>query len=70
MMRTLDGQIIPHSEFAVQPGMTLEIAIIIRQEGANQNEKCPRCDYLNLNATVHHGWIDWQVCFNLYINHG
>ena len=69
-MRTLDSQIIRHSEFSVQPGMTLEIAIVMQQETAHQNERCPRCDYLNLNATVHHGWIDWQASFNLYTNCG
>jgi hypothetical protein len=36
----------------------------MQQETADQNRNCPRCDYLNLNATVHHGWIDWQAPFN------
>ena len=69
-MRTLDSQIIRHSEFSVQLGMTLKIAIMTQQETAHQNERCPHCDYLNLNATVHHGWIDWQASFNLYTNCG
>ena len=58
-----------HSEFMVQPGMILEIAIIMQQETAHQIERCPRCDHLSLNATVHYGWIDWQACtYKLWLN--
>jgi hypothetical protein len=40
-MRTVDGQIISRSEFAVKPEMTLEMAIIMRHAMTSQNNKCP-----------------------------
>lgn len=59
VLRTMDNRIISQSDFAVQSGMTVEMAIVMRQSTANQKNKCPCCDHLNLNATTHHDWIEW-----------
>ena len=62
-----DGQIIRRSEFAstVQPGMTVEMSIILRQDKAFQDnkQKCPRCHHLNRHAADAGGWIEWKVPF-------
>jgi len=66
VIRPYDGQIICPSEFAstVQPGMVLEISIILRRHEAFQDikETCPRCCLIMGNATVANGWIDCTKC--------
>jgi len=44
--------------------MVLEMSIILRQHTPFQGyeEICPRCRYLNLNATATNGWIDCCQC--------
>lgn len=71
VMRPEDNRVISRSEFtvAVEPGMVLEMSIILWKKSAFQTnkEKCPRpgCGHLNLNVTATHGWIEWKVplCF-------
>ena len=62
-----DGQIIRRSEFAgtVQPGMTLEMSIILRRGEAFQDIKreCPRCYHINRHVADAGGWIEWKVPF-------
>ena len=67
VIRPEDGQIISRSDLAtaVEPGMVLEISIILRQNKTYQDnaKKCPRCNYINYNATG--DWILWKVlCLN------
>ena len=58
-------------EFAntVEPGMVLEMSIILRQHEPFQDnkEKCPRCHHINLNATVTSGWINWDVPLSSFV---
>jgi hypothetical protein len=76
VIRAEDSQIIGPSELAsmAQPGMKLEISIVMRQRVADQR-KCPRCGYINLRAAVR-GWIEWQVSSHItmhkdnYLTHG
>ena len=53
------------SEFAstVEPGMVLEMSIVLRQKIPFQDNKetCPRCGHFNLNVTANSGWIEWKV---------
>jgi hypothetical protein len=65
VMRATDSQIITHSEFVVESGMTLAMAILMRQNMLDQNNKCPRCDHLNSDVILHDGWIEWQVLINI-----
>jgi hypothetical protein len=71
-MRSEDSRVISRTEFAstVQPGMVLEMNIILRKNSTFEanKEKCPRpqCRYINLNVTATRGWIEWRVllcCF-------
>jgi hypothetical protein len=56
-----DNQIIRRSDLiAMEPGMKLEMSIVMRQKTANQ-QKCPRCDHINLQVASRNGWIEWQV---------
>jgi hypothetical protein len=68
VLRTEDHQIISPSELAstVQPGMKLEITIVLRPDTAFQDtkDKCPRCRHINLNVTPDRGWIQWKVLTN------
>jgi len=61
-----DGHIIEASEFAstVQPGMVLEIGIILRQGEANK-KKCPRCYHINRHVALTSGWIEWKVFLSI-----
>jgi hypothetical protein len=65
LVRAVDNGSISRSEFAsmVEPGMIVELSIVVRQRLAFQEdtEKCPRCDFVNLNVAAHNGWIEWQV---------
>jgi hypothetical protein len=67
VMRSQDSRVISPTEFAstVQPGMMLEMNIILRKNSTFQanKEKCPRpqCRYINLHATASQGWIEWRV---------
>jgi hypothetical protein len=65
ILRAEDNQIIPRSEFgtAVEPGMKLEMSIVLWQERMNQN-KCPRCGHMNSQLPTESGWIKWQVPSN------
>jgi hypothetical protein len=64
-----DGQVVQPSEFvsAITPEMVLEISIILRQDERFQygKQKCPRCNNINLDATVKNGWIEWKVFLNI-----
>ena len=48
-------------EFAqeVNPGVVLEMSIVLRHETAYNRETCPRCHHINLSLAVHDGWIAW-----------
>jgi hypothetical protein len=65
MIRAEDCQIISPGEFAssVESGMVLEMSIVLRKRATfeDNEEMCPRCDYVNLNVTSNSGWIEWQV---------
>ncbi|KIM74362.1 hypothetical protein PILCRDRAFT_828352 [Piloderma croceum F 1598] len=65
-----NSQIVRPSELAhtVQPGMKLEMSILLRPEIAFQDAKetCPRCHHINLNATVDLGWIQCRKCSGLF----
>ena len=65
VIRPEDSQTISPSKFAgsVEPGMVLELSVILRQDEALQDNKnkCPRCHFTNRNATFNHGWIEWKV---------
>jgi hypothetical protein len=54
-----DSQIINPSEFAskVEPGMVLEMSIVLRQTNAHSynEKKCPRCGHVNSNVTAYRG---------------
>jgi hypothetical protein len=67
VLRAEDSHMINRSEFAktVEPGMVLEMSIVMRQATAfkDSKEKCPRCHHINVNATVAGGWIEWKVPF-------
>jgi hypothetical protein len=67
VLHAKDNQIIDPSEFAstVEPGMKLEMSIVMRQSTADQT-RCPRCGYFNSQVAVCDGWIDWQVFPNLH----
>jgi hypothetical protein len=73
MMRSEGNEVISPSEFAstVEPGMVLEMNIILRKQSDFQanKEKCPRpqCRHINLNVTATHGWIEWQVLLFLLL---
>jgi hypothetical protein len=61
-----DGQIINPSqiESMAAPGTVLEMSIIVRKHHVSfrdHKEKCPRCQHINLNATLTSGWIEWKV---------
>jgi hypothetical protein len=53
------------TEFArdVNPGVVLEMSIILRQRSASKSETCdiacPRCHHNNLTLDTHNGWIEW-----------
>lgn len=62
LIRSDDYQIVDYHNLAdaVQPGMTLEMSIILR-EGHNLNPKiCPRCGHMNA-MLVTKTWVEWQV---------
>jgi hypothetical protein len=65
VLRAEDSQVINPSELAstVEPGMVIEMSIILRQKFAiGDNEKaCPRCRYINSSRKLINGWIEWQV---------
>ena len=62
LVRAEDNHTMNRSEFGstVQPGMVLEISIILKRIEAPQDnaEKCPRCGYVNKIAS---GWTKWKV---------
>lgn len=68
-----DCQVIDRSEFSsrVEPDMVLEMAIVMLETTALQDNKgkCPRCPHVNLNATVTNSWIEWQVHLNYVHTH-
>lgn len=61
-----DSQTINPEDFArtVEPGMVLEMSIILRQRTAYQ-QICPRCKHTN--RSMNKGWIKWQVPANYSI---
>jgi hypothetical protein len=61
VIRPEDSQIILRSELGsiIQPGMKLELSIVMWQRMADQ-KMCPRCCHINSQVDVN-GWIDWQV---------
>jgi hypothetical protein len=73
VLRAEDSQMINRSEFArmVEPGMLLEMTIVMRQNTAfHENKgKCPRCRHMNLNATITNGWIEWHVSVQFLYAH-
>ena len=56
------------TEFAreVNPGMILEMSIVLRQRTTYNRETCPRCHHINLSLATHNGWIEWQVILRFY----
>jgi hypothetical protein len=69
VLRASDGLTLDPSKFAsqVEPGMVLEMSIVLWQGRVDQPEKCPRCGYINLDGAVKNGWIEWPVSFKLSI---
>jgi hypothetical protein len=71
VIRADDSQTISPSKFArsVEPGMVLELSIILWQdEGLQDNkDKCPRCHHINRSTTINRGWIEWKVILFSYI---
>jgi len=69
VIRAEDNQIVDPGELAstAEPGLKLEMSIVLRQGTTFQDakEKCPRCLHMNLDATVDHGWIQWKVPLNI-----
>lgn len=65
IIRAEGSRVIGPSAFArtVEPGMVLEISIILRQATAFQKD-CPRCGRVNSTVTANGGWIEWQVSLN------
>ena len=64
VLRTQDSQIIPPEELAssVEPGMVMEMSIIMRQTLTVDDKKrktCPRCQYVNSSAGTGDCWIEW-----------
>jgi hypothetical protein len=63
MIRAADGQTIGRLEFAkaVEPGMVLEMSIILRRTISLRDDmgKCPQCAYVNSSVNAQHGWIEW-----------
>jgi hypothetical protein len=63
MIRAKDNQTVDPSEFAkaVEPEMTLEMSIVLRQKTRLQVNmgKCPQCRHVNPTANATHGWIEW-----------
>ncbi|KIM74459.1 hypothetical protein PILCRDRAFT_14367 [Piloderma croceum F 1598] len=59
VIRAEDSQTISPSKFAhsVEPGMVLELSIILRQDETLQDskDKCPRCHFVNRNAPINRG---------------
>jgi hypothetical protein len=47
----------------VESGVRLEMSILLRKRATfgDTKEICPRCMYINLNAVVCNGWIEWSV---------
>ena len=70
IIRANNSKKIDPSEFvnAVEPEMTLEMSIILRQRtpGQNNKETCPQCKYINSTPTQTHGWVEWQVPISLF----
>jgi hypothetical protein len=66
-VRSADSGSISCSEFTdmVEPDMSVELSIIVRQTIMSQEdkEKCLRCGFLNSVVTPQDGWIKWQVHF-------
>jgi hypothetical protein len=60
-----NSQTVNQSEIAstVEPGMVLEMTIIMRESTAIQDiqGKCPRCQHINLHSNGNNGWVVWQV---------
>ena len=73
MIHAEDNKIINPSEFAsiVEPGMVLEISIVLRQNATfeEHEEKCPRCGHVNLNMKALDGWIERKVTLYFYPCH-
>ena len=57
-----DAQIVRHAKFAdsVEPGMALEMSIILRKENVSQGSRkqCPRCQSNHTSVDVD-GWVEW-----------
>jgi hypothetical protein len=70
-VRTIDSGSITRSEFTsvVEPGMSVELSIIVRQTVLLQEdkEKCLRCGFSNSIVTAQDGWIEWQVHLRFYL---
>jgi hypothetical protein len=65
VVRADDSRPIDPSELAhtVESGVKLEMSILLWKGAAfrDTKEMCPRCKYLDMNAAMCNGWIEWQV---------
>ena len=70
MVHPDDGQVIKRSDLAsvVEPGMILEMTIVLRQNLTFQivNEKCPRCGHINAKSVINSSWIEWKVVLTFF----
>lgn len=68
LMRSDDYQTVDLHNLAeaVQPGMVLEMSIILREKHmvGHHPRRCPRCDHIN-NAPLAEKWVEWCVFASL-----
>ena len=70
ILRSDDDQVIISSELSavILPGMTVEMAIVLRQRAAEgffeSDHSCPRCNYVNKKIFTTSGWVNWLVSSN------
>ena len=72
VLQSRDTRIMQPVEFAsrVQPGMELEMSIMLRQHNnlRDTRKECPRCHFINIGVTYVDAWVEWQVCPSLRLN--
>lgn len=60
-----DEEFIDPKEFStvLQPGMMVEMCIVIRQPVADrygsEEHKCYRCNHINIKVITSSGWVTW-----------